>query len=132
MRRYCITGKKVTAEAAALPGDVIKIKFPNAFIYQPGQYCFLMIKTLSRFEYHPFSISSSPNEETTTFHIRALGDWTKQLQSTVLANQSTVQQHGLKAEPVTSIPLEIFIEGPYGFTSVDFNDPSYKVIHFRT
>lgn len=49
-----------------------------------GQYCFLMVKSLSQVEYHPISISSSPLQDSTTFHIRALGDWTNNLQASVL------------------------------------------------
>jgi predicted ferric reductase len=43
-----------------------------------------MVKELNRFEFHPFSISSAPHEEITSFHIRALGDWTKALKELVI------------------------------------------------
>ncbi|XP_072020826.1 uncharacterized protein [Amphiura filiformis] len=34
---------------------------------------------LSKFEWHPFSISSPPEEDDISCHVRSLGDWTKRL-----------------------------------------------------
>eukprot|EP01038_Epipyxis_sp_PR26KG_P008087 gene8087-10955_t len=114
--RYLITMKKVSATTTLLPGDIIKLNFPKIFSYQPGQYCFIMIKSINVYEFHPFSISSSPHEESMTFHIRALGDWTQKLQSIVSESNSK------------EIQLEIRIEGPYGNSMIDIEGDQYEVI----
>ena len=117
LARYCITTKAVTATATVIPGDVVKLRFHKTFDYKPGQYCFLMIQDINMFEYHPFSLSSSPTEEITSFHVRALGDWTTKLHAHVKAH--TVN------EPMK---LDVSVEGPYGQPMININDPSYEVI----
>eukprot|EP01038_Epipyxis_sp_PR26KG_P009358 gene9358-12608_t len=115
--RYIITMKRVTSTATLFPvGDIIKLKFPKVFTYRPGQYCFIMIKSINVYEFHPFSISSSPDEENMTFYIRALGDWTQKLQSMVKESKSKETQ------------LEIRIEGPYGNSMIDIEGYRYEVI----
>jgi hypothetical protein len=116
--RYCIFRTNVKAVLKLLPGDIVRISFPaksNSFTnYEPGQYCFISIQKLGRFEYHPFSISSCPSEENVSFHIRALGNWTKQLKDLVGANKGTLE-------------LPISVEGPYGSPTIDLFTNKYKV-----
>jgi predicted ferric reductase len=51
-----------TCKIIRLPSNVIKIEFPKKnFDYKAGQYVFIAIPALSYFEWHPFSISSSPH-----------------------------------------------------------------------
>jgi hypothetical protein len=49
--------------------------------YKEGQYAFLMCPFVSETEWHPFTISSAPQEESVTFHIRKMGEgsWTEQV-----------------------------------------------------
>jgi hypothetical protein len=54
--RYVLTVKKVQATAELLPADVVRIRFPKKFDYSPGQYCFIMIPSLSILQFH---VSSS-------------------------------------------------------------------------
>jgi NAD(P)H-flavin reductase len=48
---------------------------------QDGQYIFLQSPPISTFEWHPFTISSAPEEKTVTVHIRVSGEgsWTREL-----------------------------------------------------
>jgi hypothetical protein len=63
-----------------LPGDVVKVSFPAGTLkYSAGQYMFLCLPDLSLWQWHPFSLSSSPGQSEAHMHIRALGDWTKQV-----------------------------------------------------
>jgi NAD(P)H-flavin reductase len=50
--------------------------------YKEGQYAYLLCPAISSFQWHPFTISSAPQEKTVTFHIRvqAPGSWTHKLQ----------------------------------------------------
>jgi len=68
--------------ADKLPGKVLhlRIKKPEGFgdgLLHAGQYCFINIPALSEFEWHPFSLTSAPDDDFLSFHISALGDWTK-------------------------------------------------------
>lgn len=50
--------------------------------YKEGQYAYLMCPSISRFQWHPFTISSAPSDKFATFHIRIQGpgSWTRKLQ----------------------------------------------------
>jgi NADPH oxidase len=55
----------------ALPGRVVNLELEKpSFQYEAGQYAFLNCPLISRHEWHPFTISSAPEEEFITFHIR--------------------------------------------------------------
>lgn len=49
--------------------------------YKEGQYIFLKCPTLSEIQWHPFTISSAPQEKTVTVHIKKQGhgSWTSEL-----------------------------------------------------
>mmetsp|Transcript_26197 Transcript_26197/g.44193 ORF Transcript_26197/g.44193 Transcript_26197/m.44193 type:complete len:553 (+) Transcript_26197:100-1758(+) len=117
--RYLITQKQIDAEATALAGDVIRLKFKNGFHYEPGQYVFILIPKLHYIEYHPFSISSSSNESETTIHIRSLGDWTARLLKETTAHQ--------KENEGAAMPLTIYCEGPFGAPMVNHESHDYEV-----
>jgi len=82
-------------QAAALPSGVTALALhrPQNFSFQPGDYLFLRIPSISRFEWHPFTISSGPERlSEVTVHVRGLGDWTKSLYKTF----STVRARGAR------------------------------------
>ena len=95
------------ANIKRLTDTVIELSFPKTenFDYNSGQYMFMAIPELSIFQWHPFSISSSPYQQYVTFHIRKVGSWTSALHD--LAD---------KKKEVT-----IWLEGPYGSVAVDLN-----------
>ncbi len=95
-------------EAEALSSGVSRLVMhrPERFEYQPGDYLFLKIPRLSRFEWHPFTISSNPEwREGLTLHVRSLGNWTRALYR--FAEKSGKKDYPLPAE----------IRGPYGTPS---------------
>lgn len=117
--RYGIFARRITARAFVLPGNVVRLEFPRAFSYEAGQYCFLRIYDVNPFEFHPFSLSSSPYDDTTTIHIRALGDWTAKLLKYVEEKESF---KGAGAE------INLLCEGPFGMGMIDWeNNDEYEV-----
>lgn len=54
------------------------IKSPG-YDFKPGQYAFINIPEISRWEWHPFSIASSPNNDFMVFMIQNSGDYTDKL-----------------------------------------------------
>jgi len=102
-------------------GDALaRIRFPKGMLtdaldrHRVGQYYFINIPALSLTEWHPFSVSSGPREESVEMHIRALGDHTKKI-----VEFAKVCEREKKSIYVRS-------EGPYGNTKCDIR--RYPVI----
>ncbi len=78
---------KTTVEAIQHEGAVLELRLRRedgkGFSYRSGQYCFLKIPELSLLEWHPFTITSAPNQADNfiSFHIKDSGDWTRALQT---------------------------------------------------
>ncbi|XP_006035482.1 NADPH oxidase 5 [Alligator sinensis] len=69
-------------EINLLPSKVthLVIKRPQSFHYKPGDYVYLNIPAIAAYEWHPFTISSAPEQQDTIWlHIRSLGQWTNRL-----------------------------------------------------
>ncbi|KAL9715869.1 hypothetical protein Ac2012v2_000312 [Leucoagaricus gongylophorus] len=50
-----------------------------SFKYVAGQWLFVQIPELSKFQWHPFTITSAPEDPYVSIHIRQVGDWTESL-----------------------------------------------------
>lgn len=116
--RYVIMARfryRTQATLRNLEGNIVEITFPKPanFDYMAGQYVMICIPKISVFQFHPFSISTSPHQDTVSFHVRSLGNWTK-----ALADLADKQRQ-----------VKILIEGPYGNLSVDLeNESKYKMV----
>uniref|UniRef100_A0A3B4EXR4 NADPH oxidase 5 n=1 Tax=Pundamilia nyererei TaxID=303518 RepID=A0A3B4EXR4_9CICH len=69
-------------EVNLLPSKVthLVIKRPQFFQFKPGDYVFINIPVIAKYEWHPFTISSAPEQSDTLWlHIRSLGQWTTRL-----------------------------------------------------
>ncbi|MGO8693832.1 MAG: ferric reductase-like transmembrane domain-containing protein [Rectinemataceae bacterium] len=108
LKRYRKREVSYVEEAAALPSGVSRLTIhrPESFDFQPGDYIFLKIPRISRFEWHPFTISSNPEEgKAVSVHICSLGNWTRALYRLVESRPRKEQR----------LPVEI--RGPYGTPS---------------
>lgn len=90
--------------ATGFDGDILKLAVPKCFEYRAGQYADVMIPSLSRSQWHPFTIASAPHEPELRFYIKSVGDWTKKLYA--LLEEMTANG----AQDV----IEVHIRGPYG------------------
>jgi NAD(P)H-flavin reductase len=89
------------------------------FSYRPGQYVRLCCPQLSRFEWHPFTISSSPHEEFVTLHIKDCGDWTGGLHRRFFPiPESAGRLEGPALEPAG---VTLLVDGPYGTASDSYD-----------
>lgn len=84
----------------------LEVARPPGFTFGAGDYVFLRIPSIARHEWHPFTISSAPEQPNLTFHVRSLGNWTSALRRRVEERRDT---EGLVA----------FVDGPYGSPSAD-------------
>ncbi|XP_072000197.1 NADPH oxidase 3 [Engystomops pustulosus] len=94
--------KVVTHSSGVLEIQMKKI----AFVMEPGQYIFLQCPSVSRLEWHPFTLTSAPEEPFFSVHVRAVGDWTQGLLAACGVNQN------LSLEP-WQLP-RLAVDGPYG------------------
>ncbi|XP_018302029.1 NADPH oxidase 5 [Mycetomoellerius zeteki] len=77
-------GKTYISSGLLLPSKVthLVIKRPSNFHFHPGDYVFVKIPVIAKYEWHPFTISSAPEQEDYMWlHIRAVGEWTNSLYS---------------------------------------------------
>lgn len=56
--------------------------------FEPGQWIQVKVPAISTREWHPFSITSAPNHSTITLDIKAIGDWSIQLQQLAKSTQA--------------------------------------------
>ncbi|CAG8482268.1 7855_t:CDS:2 [Ambispora leptoticha] len=62
------------------PERTIELQFSKpSFHYKPGQYLFLNIPEISKLQWHPFTITSAPDDPYVSVHIRQVGDFTTAL-----------------------------------------------------
>ncbi|KAI7748341.1 hypothetical protein M8C21_027989 [Ambrosia artemisiifolia] len=112
-----------------LPGDVFSIKMskPNGFKYKSGQYIFLQCPSISPFEWHPFSITSSPGDDYLSVHIRTVGDWTQELKEVLTDDTGSTCTIGRanfrKLGEINSKGLpKLLLDGPYGAPAQDYRN----------
>ncbi|MQM16782.1 hypothetical protein Taro_049742 [Colocasia esculenta] len=97
-------------KAATYPGKVLSLKLqkPAGFKYQSGMYIYMQCPKISKFEWHPFSLTSAPVEDHLSVHIRTLGDWSYEIYS--LFQEALVSGGAFP---------KVCIDGPYGAASQD-------------
>ncbi|CAA6653519.1 unnamed protein product [Spirodela intermedia] len=93
-------------QATTYAGKVLSLRFqkPAGFRFRSGMYIYMQCPSISAFEWHPFSLTSAPDEEHLSVHIRTLGDWSCQI-------YSLFREGG-------GFP-KVRIDGPYGAASQD-------------
>ncbi|CAN6585062.1 unnamed protein product [Malus baccata var. baccata] len=98
-------------KASIYPGKVLSLKLqkPEGFRYLSGMYIFIQCPQISPFEWHPFSLTSGPEDDYLSVHIRTAGDWSYQIYS--LFQEATLS--GVDGYP------KVHIDGPYGAASQD-------------
>jgi predicted ferric reductase len=95
---------------APLPSRATRVELvrPEGFAYEAGDYVFLRIPEVASLEWHPFTISSAPeNEDELTFHVRSVGNWTGALRELAEDREETSSAPDISA----------FVDGPYGTPS---------------
>ncbi|KAM0747903.1 NADPH oxidase [Meredithblackwellia eburnea MCA 4105] len=59
------------------PSGAMEIRFEKPdFKYKAGQWLFLNVEEVSKWQWHPFTISSAPDDPYVSVHIRQVGDFT--------------------------------------------------------
>jgi len=103
----------------------IQFKKPS-MKYKAGQWLFLNVPSVSRHQWHPFTITSCPSDPHISVHIRQVGDFTKALGEAVGAGQNAGMFDGLDPMGQYEVALQngkkmpkLRIDGPYGAPAED-------------
>ncbi|KAI9088493.1 ferric reductase NAD binding domain-containing protein [Phlyctochytrium arcticum] len=76
--------------------------------YRPGQYVYVNFPNIARFEWHPYTLTSSPLEQNLVIYIRANGNWSNEV----------VRLAKNDPEALSSVR----IDGPFGAPAEHFGD----------
>lgn len=93
-------GKTSISAGVVLPSKVTNliVKRPHNFNFAPGDWVFVKIPAIAKFEWHPFTISSAPEQQDFfTLHIRGVGQWTNRLYQ-YFEEEYRRQNEGVKEE----------------------------------
>uniref|UniRef100_A0A8C5SQN9 NADPH oxidase 5 n=1 Tax=Laticauda laticaudata TaxID=8630 RepID=A0A8C5SQN9_LATLA len=113
-------------EVNLLPSKVTHLVIQRSpfFHYKPGDYVYLNVPVIAQYEWHPFTISSAPEQpETIWLHVRSLGQWTYQLHEYFWNFQEPFDELSVARKPrnknrLSTDPfpssLQCYIDGPYG------------------
>ncbi|DAA76779.1 TPA_exp: Uncharacterized protein A8136_7008 [Trichophyton benhamiae CBS 112371] len=123
------------------PSNVFEIQLQKEKTkMRPGQYIFINCPVVSIWQYHPFTLTSAPEEDYISVHIRCVGNFTKDLakavgcdfdekeqpsyerrtrrESTVIGVDANTSEQDVDPRLRRILP-RIFIDGPFGSASED-------------
>lgn len=113
----------------AHPLGVIELQIEKKdFKYRSGQYLYVFVPEISAFQWHPFTISSSPQDPYISVHIRQVGDWTKALGERLgIARYGSGRALEQAQHYCKNLP-EIRIDGPYGCPTQDVEQEQVAIL----
>ncbi|KZW02592.1 NADPH oxidase isoform 1 [Exidia glandulosa HHB12029] len=148
-----IRARKLTRLSKVLvhPSGAMELRIIKpSFKYTAGQWLFIQVPDVSKYQWHPFTITSAPEDPYVSVHIRQVGDWTYGLGERLGAGPSVVKSltaAAMKAydrdeksgisrgdfvelDPSsTSRPMPaVRIDGPYGAPAEDVFDSDVAVL----
>ncbi|PFX22929.1 NADPH oxidase 3 [Stylophora pistillata] len=112
LRIYRSFQKVTILKVVKHPSRVLEIQMKkDGFTCEAGQYIFLKCPKISHLEWHPFTLTSAPEESYFSVHIRNAGDWTDSLHREFGAYDSGTKD-------ISSCP-RLAVDGPFGTSSTD-------------
>lgn len=99
----------------------------DGWSFVAGQYVELMVPSVSAIQWHPFTLTSAPEEPLKSIHIRVVGEWTRKV----------ARAHGIIFEKETNRLIEvdlpqslpaIWIRGPFGCSLNGYLDYDVTVL----
>jgi NADPH oxidase len=138
-------GRRATRLSKVLvhPSGAMELRILKpSFKYTAGQWLFMQVPEISRWQWHPFTITSAPEDPYVSIHIRQVGDFTRALGDrlgagpSVVAAMTSAAMKGAEVDEkgplgsrgdfveldagATSRPLPaVRIDGPYGAPAED-------------
>ena len=75
--------------------------------------------SVSILQWHPFTVTSAPEESFISIHLRIVGDWTRRFAQRLGVKFDLKTGHACSYAPPPQLP-DIFIDGPYGSISENY------------
>ncbi|TFK52979.1 NADPH oxidase isoform 2 [Heliocybe sulcata] len=91
-----------------------------------GQYIFLCCPEISYFQWHPFTLTSAPEEDYISVHIRVAGDFTSAFAKSLGCDFDSKGEKNSDAggkvvpPPINRVLPRVMVDGPFGSASEDF------------
>lgn len=103
--------------------------------YKPGQWLFLNVPSVSKQQWHPFTITSCPFDPYISVHVRQVGDFTRALGDALGAGNAQAKLYDEDANAIYEVALQngqempaLRIDGPYGAPAEDVFDNEIAVL----
>lgn len=116
--RIILGFRPINAELELLDEEttMITVEVPHKrpWAYKAGQYVFVQVPQLSRWQWHPFTVSTCVNNRMQV-HIKADGDWTNELRD--IAKKAGKKQS-----------IKVGLDGPFGAPAQRFYDHDYSMV----
>jgi NADPH oxidase len=119
------------------PYDVVEIQFNKpSFKYKAGQWLFLQVPGLSKYQWHPFTITSCPFDPYVSVHVRQVGDFTRELGDALGAGAAQAKLYD-DVDPMGMYEVALQngdqmpalrIDGPYGAPAEDVFENEIAVL----
>jgi len=143
-RRSTRLSKVLVHPSGAMELRIVK----PSFKYTAGQWLFIQVPEISRFQWHPFTITSAPKDPYVSIHIRQVGDFTRALGDrlgvgpSVVAAMTSAAMKGsekkdngstrgdfveLDANSGLTLPT-VRIDGPFGAPAEDVFDVEVAIL----
>ncbi|KFO05454.1 Cytochrome b-245 heavy chain, partial [Balearica regulorum gibbericeps] len=104
--------KVVITKVVIHPFKTIELQMmKKGFKMEVGQYIFVKCPAVSKLEWHPFTLTSAPEEDYFSIHVRIVGDWTEGLFNACGCDKQEFQE-------AWKLP-KIAVDGPFGTASED-------------
>ncbi|KAI9771143.1 MAG: hypothetical protein M1840_002494 [Geoglossum simile] len=119
------------------PYDAVEIQFKKPSMkYKAGQWLFLNVPSISKGQWHPFTITSCPYDPYISVHVRQVGDFTRALGDALGAGQAQAKLYDtMDRDGMYEIALQngqkmpaLRIDGPYGAPAEDVFENEIAVL----
>lgn len=102
------------------PSRVVEVQFKkDGFKMQAGQYIFLCCPDVSLHQWHPFTLTSAPEDDYGSVHIRMAGDFTKAFATRLGCDIGSKGLELTTDEGLDRALPSIMVDGPFGSASED-------------
>lgn len=98
----------------AHPSQVLEIQMSwprRGFWFNPGQFVYLKCPSISCWQWHPFTLTTVPQDQQLGIHFRVCGNWTRQMAEA--CGVSFLPDGTIECLAVKHLP-SILVDGPFG------------------
>ncbi|KXT00906.1 hypothetical protein AC578_5712 [Pseudocercospora eumusae] len=110
------------------PYNAVEIQFRKpSFRYKAGQWLFINVPSVSKHQWHPFTITSCPFDPYVSVHVRQVGDYTRALANALGAGNEQKELYS-ELDPMGMYEVALMhgqempklrVDGPYGAPAED-------------